>query len=124
MLEANKGISLVIMILSVIVLMIIGIFVYWEFFSSTGEEENINFSEEGNIIINNPGFAENIWYLSYEKSGAPANSIKLSFDGNSVCKNETDLCSDLVSGERVEIRGMENNGEVLVRELKLMENLN
>jgi len=124
MLEANKGISLVIMILSVIVLMIIGIFVYWEFFSSSGEEENINFFKEGNIIINNPGFIGNVWYLSYENFGAPANSIKLSFDGDSVCKNENNLCSDLINGERVEIRGVENNGEVLVRELKLIESLN
>lgn len=124
MLEANKGISLVIMILSVILLMIIGIFVYWEFFSSTGEEENINFFKEGNIIINNPGFIGNVWYLSYENSGAPANSIKLYFDEDSICKNENNLCSDLINGERVEIRGMENNGEVLVREIKLIESLN
>jgi hypothetical protein len=116
MLETNKGISLVIMILGVIVLTIIGLFVYWEFFSSAREEESINFAEEGNLLINNPGFAENVWYLSYESVGSSARSAKLSFDEDSVCNGEMD-CSSLVSGERVKIKGIENNGEVLVRKL-------
>ena len=116
--ELNKGISLVIMILSIIVLMIIGLFVYWEFFSINDEEESINFIKEGNLMINNPGFIDDVWYLSYESQGNSANSVKLSFDENSVCKNETNLCSDLISGERVEIMGIDLDGEVLIRELK------
>jgi hypothetical protein len=118
MFELNKGISLVVMILSVIVLMIIGLFVYWEFFFFAEEKDNIDFSKEGNILINNPGFIENVWYLSYETPGAPANSVKLSFDEKSVCENQKESCLDLTNGERVEIRGIENNNEVLVRELK------
>jgi len=116
--ESNKGISLVIMILSVIFLMITTLFVYWQFFTIDGEEENINFSKEGNLIINNPGFIENVWYLSYESQGNPAISVRLIFNEKSICNNGTNLCSDLVIGERVEVKGIELDGEVLVKELK------
>lgn len=117
--ESNKGISLVIMILSIILLMIIGLFVYWEFFSNDNKEEDI-FFKEGNLMINNPGFIEGVWYLSYESQGNSANSIKLSFNENSICNNETN-CSDLVSGDRVEIRGVETNNEVLIKELRKID---
>lgn len=122
MVETNKGISLVIMILGVIVLMIIGLFVYREFLSSNGEEDNINFSQEGNLIINNPGFENNIWYLSYEFSGSPANSAKLSFNEDSICKNASGSCSNLTIGERVNIKGIKNDEIVLVKELKAINN--
>lgn len=124
MIETDKGTSLVIIILSMIVLVIIGFFVYWEFFSSLGEKDNINFFEKGNIIINNPGFVKNVWYLSYETQSNLANSAKLLFNKNSICKNQTNSCSDLIAGESVEIKGVENNGEVLVKEIKLIEILN
>jgi hypothetical protein len=123
MIETNKGTSLVIMILSVIVLVIIGLFVYQEFFTSTGNKQNINFIEEGNLVFNNPGLVENVWYLVYDTEGAAANNVKLIFDENSVCKNQTS-CSDLMIGQDVEIRGVKNNGEVLVKELRLTEILN
>jgi hypothetical protein len=119
MFDANKGISLVIMILSVIVLMIMGLFVYQEFLSPIGGEDNINFSETGNLIINNPGFEENVWYLSYETSGVSAKSVKLSFDDDSICKNESNSCSNLIIGDRVDVKGVESNGIVLVKEIKL-----
>jgi len=122
MIETNKGISLVIMILGVIFLMIIGLFVYREFLSSSGEESNINFSEEGNLIINNPGFEANIWYLSYEAVGNSANSVKLSFDQDSVCKNGSNSCLNLTIGERVNIKGIKSNEIVLVKELKTIAN--
>ncbi|HNY35934.1 MAG TPA: hypothetical protein PLD14_01920 [Candidatus Pacearchaeota archaeon] len=124
MIEANKGTSLVIIILSVIVLLIISLFVYWEFFSSAGENDNINFFKEGNIIINNPGFIKDIWYLSYETKNSSINTAKLFFNKDSVCKNKTDSCLDLAAGESVEVKGVEKNGDVLVKELKLIEILN
>lgn len=124
MFESNKGISLIITILSMIVLIIIGFFVYWEFFSSTIKKENINFFKEGNLLINNPGFIKDAWYFSYETQGSPASSVKLLFDEKSICKNQTNLCSDLIVGERVEIRGIENSKEVLIRELKIINSNN
>jgi hypothetical protein len=121
MIEKNKGISLIIAILSVIVLIIIVFFVYQEFFSFKGEKENINFLKTGNLIINNPGLENNIWYLSYESQGSPAKLAKLSFDEDSVCRNKVDSCSELNVGERVDVKGVEKNGEVLVKEIKLDE---
>ena len=103
--------------------MIIGLFVYWEFFSINNKEEDV-FFQEGNLMINNPGFIDGVWYLSYESQGNPANSIKLSFDENSICNNETNSCSDLVGGDRVEIRGVENNNEVLIKELRKINSSN
>lgn len=124
MFESSKGISLIIMILSVIFIMIIGLFVYQEFFSSKGGEENINFSRTGNLINNNPGFENNIWYLSYETPGAPANSVKLSFDEESFCKNGNNSCFNLSVGARVEVKGIEKGGNVLVKELEVLEIVN
>lgn len=120
MIETNKGVSLIIMILGVIVLMIIGLFVYQEFLSPKGEEDNINFSKSGNLIINNPGFDAGIWYLSFESQGASANSVKLLFDKESICRNENNSCSSLLAGSRVDIKGIENNGAVLIKELRLI----
>lgn len=123
MIETNKGTSLVIMILSVMVLVIISLFVYREFFAVTGNKQNINFIEEGNIVFGEPGSTDIVWHLVYDTEGAPANNVKLIFDENSVCKNKTS-CSDLMLGQRVEIRGVKNDGEVLVKELRLTEILN
>ncbi|MFA5071947.1 MAG: hypothetical protein WC511_06385 [Candidatus Pacearchaeota archaeon] len=123
MIETNKGTSLVIMILSVMVLVIISLFVYQEFFAVTGNKQNINFIEEGNLVFNNPGLVENVWYLVYDTEGAAANNVKLIFDEKSICRNQTS-CSDLMIGQQVEIRGVRNDGEVLVKELKLTEILN
>ena len=115
MLNSSRGISLIISLLGAIVLIIIGLFVYAEFFSPQGESENINFSEEGTLIFNNPGFEQGVWYLSYEKSGNPALYTKLYFDSNSDCGI---ACSDIFAGERVKIKGIDNGEEVMVRELR------
>ncbi|MFZ2390743.1 MAG: hypothetical protein WAW15_02920 [Minisyncoccales bacterium] len=123
MIETDKGTSLVIMILSVMVLVIISLFVYREFFASTGNKQNINFVEQGNLVFNNPGLVENVWYLVYDTPGAAANNVKLIFDEKSICRNQTS-CSDLMIGQQVEIRGVRNDGEVLVKDLKLTEILN
>jgi hypothetical protein len=122
MIENNKGVSLIIIILGVIFFMIISLFVYQEFLSAKGEEDNINFSKIGNLLIDNPGFDVNTWYLSYETAGDPANNAKLLFDGESICKNESNSCSYLFAGDRVDIKGIESNGIVLVKELKVVDN--
>lgn len=120
MFESNRGVSLIITILGVIVLIIIGLFVYWEFFPFMEKKDDVDFYKEGNILINNPGFIEGVWYLSYETPGAPANSVKLSFDKESVCVNQTNSCSNLTNGERVSIQGIEKNNEILVRNLRVI----
>lgn len=77
--------------------------------------KEIDFTETGNLMINNPGFEKDVWYLSYEESGKPGLSVKLQFDQNSV---RTNICSDIHSGDRVVVSGKENNGIVLVKNLK------
>lgn len=108
------------MILSVIIVMIIGFFAYQQFFSYNATKENINFSETGNLIINNPGKESDVWYLIYETPGNSANEAKLSFDEKSSCNNESDSCLDLITGERVLAKGIEENGEVLVRAMEFL----
>jgi len=122
MIEANKGVSLVIMILSVIVVMIIGFFAYQQFFTHNGAKENINFSRTGNLVINNPGLESDVWYLIYEIPGNPAIPAKLSFNEKSVCKNQSNSCLDLIVGERVSIKGIERENEVAVREMEFLDN--
>ena len=124
MIETNKGVSVVVMILSIIVVMIIAFFAYQQFFSHGSTEENINFSKTGNLVVNNPGMESNIWYLIYENLGSPAVSTKLSFDEKSICNKESSSCLDLIVGEKVLIKGIEENGTVLVRELELLESSN
>lgn len=111
------------MVLSVIVLAIIGFFVYQQFFTHAGTKENINFSRVGNLVINNPGLEEGVWHLVYETPGSPANAVKLVFDGKSNCKNQTGSCLDLIVGERVSVKGIENGGGVLVKEMEFLDNV-
>lgn len=112
---------MVVAILSIIVLFIIGFFTYQQFFSHSGTDGNINFSRPGNLTINNPGMEDNIWYLVYESPGSPANTVKLAFNDKSVCKNESNSCLDLITGRRVDIKGIKNDSEVLVREMKFLD---
>jgi hypothetical protein len=118
MIETNRGVSLVVMVLSVIVVLIIGFFVYQQFFSHNGVAENINFSRAGNLVLDNPGMENGVWYLIYETPGSPANSVKLSFDSKSVCRNQSDSCLDLIAGERVSVKGIKINDAVLVKEME------
>jgi len=121
MTETNKGVSLLVMILSVIVVMIMGFFVYQQFFSQNGKEPAVNFSRTGNLVIDNPGLEPGIWYLVYEAPGSPANSAKLSFDSKSVCRNQNNSCLDLVVGEKVSVKGIKDGDAVTVREMEFLD---
>ncbi|MDD4531520.1 MAG: hypothetical protein PHH21_02315, partial [Candidatus Pacebacteria bacterium] len=111
----------VVMILSVIVVMIMGFFVYQQFFSQNGKKEAVNFSRTGNLVIDNPGMEPGIWYLVYEAPGSPANSAKLSFDSKSVCRNQNNSCLDLVVGEKVSVKGIKDGDAVAVREMEFLD---
>jgi len=121
MTETNKGVSLVVIVLSVIVFMIMGFFVYQQFFSQSGKKEAVNFSRTGNLVIDNPGMEPGVWYLIYEDPGSPANSAKLSFDSKSVCRNQDNSCLDLVVGERVSVKGIKGGDTVAVREMEFLD---
>jgi hypothetical protein len=47
--------------------------------------EAINFDQRGYFVKDNPGLKPDVWYLIYEKPGAPALSVELIFDDKSVC---------------------------------------
>lgn len=121
MIEANRRVSLAVIFLSVIVAAIICFFVYQQFFSAVGKKENVDFSRTGNLVLNNPGLESGVWYLIYESPGSPANSVKLSFEEESVCGNQGDSCLDLIVGERVLIKGIRTENTVLVREMKFFD---
>lgn len=110
-----------VIILSVIVLMIVVFFAYQQFFSRSGVRDNINFSKTGNLVMNNPGMDRDVWYLVYDIPGSPAGTAKLYFNEESVCENQKYSCLDLIIGERVSVRGIENDGEVSVREMQFLD---
>ena len=66
------------------------------------------FDEVGNVIRNNPGLTPNVWYLTYEKPGAPALTVEL--DLNAVAAPYIDL----TQGERVHVVGSRSGSVVVV----------
>jgi hypothetical protein len=67
-----------------------------------------DFSEAGNLIINNPGLKADTWYLVYEKPGTPGLLTELVFDGGSTCtvRKESAPCpAGLSAGLRVTVQG-------------------
>jgi len=80
--------------------------------------EEINFNQTGHLIKDNPGLEAGVWYLVYEKPGAPALTVKLSFNNQSVCKyqNNIGVCPDVLlpSSALTNITGVEQNGVVSV----------
>lgn len=90
----------------------------------SGQPLEVNFSEAGNILNWDPeteSYTED-WTLLYEKPGAPALSVKLVFNENSVCvlgKGEWPCDqADLSNGDRVELQGNRVGGEVTIIRLR------
>jgi len=85
------------------------------------EETGENFFETGNIVNNNPGLKENVWYLSYEKPGSPGLAVELIFTEETKCiigeKEENCASVDFENGEKVKIKGIKKDNSVLVEEL-------
>ena len=51
----------------------------------TNMSVNINFDETGHFVKDNPGLKPGVWYLVYEKPGAPALTAELMFNDKSIC---------------------------------------
>lgn len=79
-------------------------------------DRNVNFSEIGNLVFNNPGLKADTWYLIYEKPGSAALSAELRFDSESKCENGP-CPGSIAEGERVRIDGIATTSIVLVRSL-------
>ncbi len=94
-----------------------------------GEEETAGFSETGNIVINNPGFEEDVFYLSYEKPGQVGLSEKLIFNEDSSCVKEQEVnCNETIpenredwSGKRVKVDGSETEEGIIVEKLEFLD---
>lgn len=78
----------------------------------------INFNETGHLVINNPGLTPGVWYLIYEKPGAPALYKQLSFEEGSICSfnGNKGTCPDVLlpSSALTNVQGLEKEGIVHV----------
>jgi hypothetical protein len=77
-----------------------------------------NFTQEGNLVENNPGLRPGVWYLVYDKPGASASTVELMFTDASKCTIgtlvETCVANDIVLGARVRITGYNSGSQVFV----------
>jgi hypothetical protein len=93
--------------------------------NSVDNKDLFNFIKTGNIVINNPGYPENVWHLVYEEPAKPAVTKALNFTDESLCsQNDTESICDpdsLLTGVRVELKGFENENEIEVINLKILE---
>lgn len=68
------------------------------------------FQENGVLVRDNPGLKPGIWYLVYEKPGAPALALELHFDAESICADgpRQEVCDpeQFSSGTRVHLEGV------------------
>jgi hypothetical protein len=71
----------------------------------------INFSKDGNVTKDSPGFNPGVWYLSYEEPGKPGLSVAL--DLNSVSSSYISL----TQGERVHVTGTLSRSVVTVQSI-------
>lgn len=89
-----------------------------EYKSAAPQQKNVTFSEIGHLVKDNPGFKPGVWYLVYEKPGAPALTQELVFDQESVClvNGRTGKCPDdlLLLSSLIRVEGDLNNGVVRV----------
>ena len=113
-------------------IIILATFVGWYMYiyqASTipSNEETINFTQEGNLVKDNPGQEPGIWYLVYDRSGQPALSTQLQFDAQSQCHdgalNSSCDPSTFLQGMRAKVKGLQGDSRVLVYTLTLVQAL-
>jgi len=79
------------------------------------------FFEVGSLVKNNSGLEKGVWYLSYEKPGAPAKTIKLYFNANSNCRLSSvqKKCQEanLWAGLHVSVVGIFEGNQVVAQEV-------
>src|SRR6056297_376367 len=74
--------------------------------------DEYSFVEEGVMVYGNPGMEEGVYYLVYDKPGAPGANVKLVFQEDSECKVlEEGDCSSISEAEdkRVKVYGVPVN---------------
>lgn len=98
----------------------------WKIDRVTADSIETDFNTVGNLMMNNPGLKPGVWYLSYEKPGQVGLTTALEFNSDSKCLTEdrTETCqpAELLNGQRVKIKGVELDSElVLVKEMTMVE---
>lgn len=85
----------------------------WYFYASQNPASpiEVNFSHDGVVIKDNPGFKSGVWFFSYEEPGSPGLSVEL--DLNSVPAPYILL----TQGERVHVEGSLRGSVVTVRSI-------
>jgi len=88
-------------------------------------EIQTNFSETGNLVKDNPGLKPGVWYLVYEKPGAPALNAEIKFNEDSLCQigAVSKSCQQTVleGGDRVEVTGWEINDILIVKNMVIQK---
>lgn len=102
----------IIIIALIIIIAALGI---WYSFSSKPLANMVNFSEDGNVAMNNPGMKAGTWYLLYEKPGAPG--LKAELDFSKI------IFPALTQGMRVHVEGTEQNEIVAVSSISSLESV-
>lgn len=112
-------------LLALIAIVLLGVW-YWAaftispFMSQPAFKDDLitptSFSQDGTVTRNNPGQKPNVWYLVYEKPGAPALSAEL--DLNSVVAPYIDI----TQGERMYVEGTLRGNIVTVRSITPISN--
>lgn len=88
-------------------------------------EKQIDFSETGNLVKDNPGLKPGAWHLVYEEQGAPALYNELKFSLDSVCQigSISESCNSvaLEAGDRVEVVGWKIDNSVIVKNMLIQK---
>lgn len=83
------------------------------------KDQKTDFSKSGNIVQR-----EGEWWLTYEEPGRPALTIKLTFNGQSLCDGKPCFPVYWVNGARAEIRGIKDKENLLVSTVKIIAESN
>jgi len=88
-------------------------------------ETQANFSETGNLVKDNPGFKPGVWYLVYEKPGAPALNAELKFNEDSFCQvgsvSQSCQITPFEAGDRAQVTGWKIDDAVIVKNMVIQK---
>lgn len=80
--------------------------------------------ETGTLMRNTPGLTPGVWYISYEETGEPAFTKRLSFAENAECivRGQRSACPRSIFEQDllVTVRGTDENGGILVEEMEIV----
>lgn len=95
----------------IMALILVGLYFYTSQTSISTIDIEDNFSHDGVVIKDNPGFKPGVWFLTYEEPGSPGLSVEL--DLNSAPAQSISL----TQGERVHVEGTLRESVVVVRSI-------